>query len=180
MFAEKVVDQQCLPSLTLMKTLFAQAVVIVLISSQVPFAMDLVLCQLNRACIYMAPKHITYSKSLFGTKEAYREAIGYKEEDRAIESEESLFHRGGGCPKQTWSGRRLGMVCKVLECSPGKFIYCSCIAGIPGCALKEQGQDAKLTIDIASIQSYIESNKFLEEPEGRSLQSSILSRLFSG
>lgn len=46
-------------------------------------------------------------------------------------------------------------------------------------ALKEVGQDAKLTIVITSLQSYIESHKFLEEPEGRSLQSSLLSRQFS-
>ncbi|KAI8556207.1 hypothetical protein RHMOL_Rhmol05G0234400 [Rhododendron molle] len=139
MFAEKVVDQQCLPSLTLMKTLFAQAVVIVLISSQVPFAMDLVLCQLNRACIYMAPKHITYSKVLnlshylVQKKLIAKPLVTRKKTERLKVKRVCFTDRGGGCPKQTWSGRRLGMVCKVLECSPGKFIYCSCIAGIPGC-----------------------------------------------
>lgn len=46
-------------------------------------------------------------------------------------------------------------------------------------ALKEQGQDAKLTSVITGIQCYIESQKFLEEPEGKSLQSCLLSRQFS-
>ncbi|GFY91464.1 hypothetical protein Acr_07g0016600 [Actinidia rufa] len=45
-------------------------------------------------------------------------------------------------------------------------------------ALKERGGDAKLSKVITSIQTYIESNKFLEEPEGSSLQSTLLSHTF--
>lgn len=135
--------------------------------------MDLLLAELNRACIYTVPKHITYSKvlnhkflrficfvstffpcmcfdfsmmasfsenllhdsstnwqmgcnryllkkvrlipvsssvfvmwiltlflllqTLFGTKEAYRQAIGYKEEDGVLESEEKYVKRVDSC-----------------------------------------------------------------------------------
>ena len=45
-------------------------------------------------------------------------------------------------------------------------------------ALKERGGDAKLNKVITSIQTCIESNKFLEEPEGSSLQSTLLSHTF--
>ncbi|GMP82599.1 hypothetical protein CsSME_00036833 [Camellia sinensis var. sinensis] len=89
MFAEKIIDQCVNPN----KALFAYAHVIVLVASQVPLAMDLVLAKLNRVCIYTVPKYINYSKSAFDTNEAYHKAIGYKEEDGEIESEESYVSR---------------------------------------------------------------------------------------
>ncbi|KAH7857708.1 hypothetical protein Vadar_015617 [Vaccinium darrowii] len=212
-FAEKIVDQ----CLTLNKSVFAYALVAVLVSSQVPLAMDLLVAQLNRACIYTVPKHFTYSKSLFGTKEAYRKAIGYKEEDGKLESEENFVRRVDSCMKlygalvQTEDGgvqNKLGLkegwawLARFLNALPAnlytavallaflemagyalyrkyqshfmkllKIIYRDFLS-----ALKQREGDAKLAIVITSIQTYIESEKFLEEPEGRSLPSSLLSR----
>lgn len=212
-FAEKIVDQCLTPN----KATFAYALAAVLVSSRVPLAMDLLLAQLNRACIYTVPKHITYSKTLFGTKEAYRQAIGYKEEDGVLESEEKYVKRVDSCMRlygalvQTEDGgvqNKHGLtegwawLARFLNALPANLytgvallaflemagfalyrrykaqfkkllniIYRDFLS-----ALKQRGGDAKLTIVITSIQSYIESNKFLEEPEGRSLQSSSLSR----
>ncbi|KAF7124351.1 hypothetical protein RHSIM_Rhsim12G0108000 [Rhododendron simsii] len=212
-FAEKIVDQCLTPN----KATFAYALAAVLVSSRVPLAMDLLLAQLNRACIYTVPKHITYSKTLFGTKEAYRQAIGYKEEDGVLESEEKYVKRVDSCMRlygalvQTEDGgvqNKHGLtegwawLARFLNALPANLytgvallaflemagfalyrrykaqfkkllniIYRDFLS-----ALKQRGGDAKFTIVITSIQSYIESNKFLEEPEGRSLQSSSLSR----
>lgn len=212
-FAEKIVDQCLTPN----KATFAYALAAVLVSSRVPLAMDLLLAELNRACIYTVPKHITYSKTLFGTKEAYRQAIGYKEEDGVLESEEKYVKRVDSCMRlygalvQTEDGgvqNKHGLtegwawLARFLNALPANLytgvallaflemagfalyrrykaqfkkllniIYRDFLS-----ALKQRGGDAKLTIVITSIQSYIESNKFLEEPEGRSLQSSSLSR----
>ncbi|KAH7865197.1 hypothetical protein Vadar_003463 [Vaccinium darrowii] len=216
-FAEKIVEQQ---DRSKQKAIFAHALVIVKVSAEVPLALDLVLCQLNRACIYMTPKYITYSKSVFGTKQAYLKAIGYKEAKGEIESEESYVSRVKSCMKlygalvQTkvegvenkhdltdgwaWLGSFLKFLPANLYTANALLAFLD-MAGFAlyeqykkdfisaleiiyrdfVVALKEQGQDAKLTSVITGIQTFIESQKFLEEPEGRTLQSRLLSRHFS-
>ncbi|XP_059446123.1 mRNA export factor GLE1 isoform X2 [Corylus avellana] len=88
-FAKKVVSRCESPEYDV----FACGHVIVLVTSQVPLAMDLLLAELHRACIYTVPKHIIYSKSAFKSKEAYYKAIGYKERDGKIESVEDYLKR---------------------------------------------------------------------------------------
>nr|KJB78021.1 hypothetical protein B456_012G173500 [Gossypium raimondii] len=60
-FAQKVVSNCESPS----HSAFACAHVIVLVTSQFPQAMDLVLAEIHRACIYTVPKHISYTKLCF-------------------------------------------------------------------------------------------------------------------
>lgn len=72
---------------------FACGHVIVLVTSQVPHAMDLLLAEFHRACIYTVPKHITYSESAFECKEAYYKAVGYREIDGKLESIEEYLRR---------------------------------------------------------------------------------------
>ncbi|CAL5421246.1 unnamed protein product [Camellia sinensis] len=215
MFAEKIIDQCVNPN----KALFAYAHVIVLVASQVPLAMDLVLAKLNRVCIYTVPKYINYSKSAFDTNEAYHKAIGYKEEDGEIESEESYVSRiesymklyGALVQTQVESvqnrhgmGEGWAWLARFLNALPANLYTAVALqafleaAGFGLCrrykshfkkllnviyrdfvnALKQRGGDAKLNKVITSIQTYIESNRFLEEPEGRSLQGSLLSHTF--
>ncbi|KAG7974685.1 hypothetical protein I3843_06G060200 [Carya illinoinensis] len=81
-FAKKVVSRCESPD----NDAFACGYVIVLVISQVPHAMDLLLAELHRACTYTVPKHIIYSKSAFESKEAYYKAIGYRETEGKIES----------------------------------------------------------------------------------------------
>lgn len=81
-FAKKVVSHCESPD----NAAFACAHVIVLVTSQVPYAMDFLLAEFDKACIYTVPKHIVYSKSVFESKEAYYKNIGYREDNGKIES----------------------------------------------------------------------------------------------
>ncbi|KAK3005256.1 hypothetical protein RJ639_017022 [Escallonia herrerae] len=91
MFAEKVVSQCANPTGSFSNAVYAYCHVIVLVTSQVPTAMEILLAELNRVCIYTVPKF--YSQSGFETKEAYYKAIGYQEEDGKIESPNSYVAR---------------------------------------------------------------------------------------
>lgn len=180
--------------------------------------MDLVLAKLNRVCIYTVPKYINYSKSAFDTNEAYHKAIGYKEEDGEIESEESYVSRiesymklyGALVQTQVESvqnrhgmGEGWAWLARFLNALPANLYTAVALQAFLEAAgfglyrrykshfkkllnviyrdfvnaLKQRG-DAKLNKVITSIQTYIESNRFLEEPEGRSLQGSLLSHTF--
>ncbi|KAL2559882.1 Protein GLE1 [Forsythia ovata] len=93
MFAEKVVSQSANPQKSFSGINFAYGRVIVLVTSKIPLAMDILLAELNRACIYTVPKHINYSAAKFKTKDAYYKAIGYEEKDGKIESTDSYVER---------------------------------------------------------------------------------------
>lgn len=72
---------------------FAIANVIVLITSQVPYVMDILLAELHTACLYTVPKHLVYKKSIFQSKEAYLRSIGYREDNGKLESTEDYLKR---------------------------------------------------------------------------------------
>ncbi|KAI3975908.1 hypothetical protein MKX01_002244, partial [Papaver californicum] len=90
MFAKKVVSQCSTQSANFNSTAFACGHVIVLVTSQVPLAMDLLLAELHKACIYTVPKHFAYSKSSI-SKEDYFKMMGFREEDGKTESRESYL-----------------------------------------------------------------------------------------
>ncbi|KAI3467618.1 hypothetical protein Pfo_024280 [Paulownia fortunei] len=73
--------------------IFATSRVIVLVTSKIPLAMDILIAELNRVCIYIVPKHISYSEEAFKTKDAYFKAIGYKEENGKLESIDDYVER---------------------------------------------------------------------------------------
>ncbi|KAK6922306.1 mRNA export factor GLE1-like [Dillenia turbinata] len=93
MFAKKVISQCETPSSSFTRAAFACGHVIVLVASQVPYALDLLLAEFHLACIYTVPKHVQYSESVFETKEAYYRAIGIREEDGKIESVDRYLER---------------------------------------------------------------------------------------
>ncbi|CAI9775350.1 unnamed protein product [Fraxinus pennsylvanica] len=93
MFAEKVVSQSANPQKSFSGIVFAYSRVIVLVTSKIPLAMDILLAELNRACMYTVPKHTSYSAAHFKTKDAYYKAIGYEEKDGKIESTDSYVER---------------------------------------------------------------------------------------
>ncbi|CAL1415078.1 unnamed protein product [Linum trigynum] len=89
-FAKKAVEHCENPD----NAAFASAQVIVLITSQVPYAMDLILAEFHKACIYTVPKHIAYSKAAFSSKEAYyKEQLGFKEDGGQLESVKDYLKR---------------------------------------------------------------------------------------
>uniref|UniRef100_A0A5B6YNB3 mRNA export factor GLE1 n=1 Tax=Davidia involucrata TaxID=16924 RepID=A0A5B6YNB3_DAVIN len=215
MFAELVVTQ----CVNFTKSLFAYGHVIALVTSQVPLAMDLLLAELNRVCIYTVPKYINYSKSVFETQEAYNKAIGYREEDGKIESTDSYIARLESYMKlygaivqtevegvQNVHGLKEGWAwfARFLNALPANLytaVALQAFLEMTGFALfkryktqfkkllniiyrdflnalKERGEDTKLNKVIYSIQTYIESKQFLEEPEGWRLKGSLLSHTF--
>ncbi|KAL8504224.1 hypothetical protein ACS0TY_022818 [Phlomoides rotata] len=91
LFAEKIVSN-CTNQKS-SNAIFATCYVIVLVTSKFPVAMDILIAELNRVCIYTVPKHIRYSQEAFSTKDAYNKAIGYKEEDGKIESIEDYIEK---------------------------------------------------------------------------------------
>ncbi|XP_065875673.1 mRNA export factor GLE1 [Euphorbia lathyris] len=194
---------------------FACGYVIVLVTSQIPHAMEILLAEFHKACIYTVPKHIAYSKSAFESKEAYFRTLGYQDLDGKLESTEDYLKRLtsymkfyaaliqtevpgvlnlhgakegwawlarflNDLPANTYTAHALnaflqtaGFVLfrryksqfrKILKIVSEDFLK----------ALREQ-KDSELNPIILEIQSYIEDNKFLQEPEGRSLQTALLS-----
>ncbi|KAH6761123.1 hypothetical protein C2S52_008155 [Perilla frutescens var. hirtella] len=73
--------------------IFATSRVIVLVTFKIPLAMDILIAELNRVCIYTVPKHISYSEEEFKSKGDYFKAIGYKEENGKIESIDDYTER---------------------------------------------------------------------------------------
>ncbi|KAL5552755.1 hypothetical protein UlMin_040156, partial [Ulmus minor] len=94
-FAKKVVSYSENPG----SAAFACAYVVVLVNSQVPRVMDLVLAELHKACIYTVPKHIAYSQSAFELKETYYKTIGFREDQGKIESVDNYLKRVESCMK---------------------------------------------------------------------------------
>lgn len=88
-FVKKVVSSCASPG----SAPFAIAYVIVLVTSEVPYVMDLLLAELHRACLYTVPKHMVYKKSIFQSKEAYFRSIGYREDSEKLESTEDYLKR---------------------------------------------------------------------------------------
>ncbi|XP_073037126.1 mRNA export factor GLE1-like [Primulina eburnea] len=91
-FAEKVVFN-CENSQKSDGFIFACSRVIVLVTSKIPLALDILLAELNRVCMYTVPKYVEYSPVLFQTREAYFKAIGYKEIYGKIENTDSYVER---------------------------------------------------------------------------------------
>ncbi|XP_020527731.1 protein GLE1 isoform X1 [Amborella trichopoda] len=92
-FAKMVVAQCDSPTLNMNHDAFGLGYLIVLVTSQVPVSMDLVLAEFHKACIYTIPKHIQFSKFAFNSEEEYYKMIGYRDEDGHIESTESYLDR---------------------------------------------------------------------------------------
>ncbi|KAL8089879.1 hypothetical protein AgCh_039366 [Apium graveolens] len=61
--------------------------------------MEILLVELNRVCIYSVPKYMSYSESVFKTKEAYNKAIGYQEEDGKLGNSDTYVERVRSCMK---------------------------------------------------------------------------------
>lgn len=189
--------------------------VIVLVTSQVPQVMDIILGEFHRACIYTVPKHIVYSEAAFESEEAYYKTIGYREEDGKIESLENYLRRLKSYMRlyaaliqteipgvQNAHGLKEGWawLARFLNALPANIytaVALNAFLQLAGFALfkkyKSQfrkildniydnflnalkaREDSKLNLVIAEIQYYIEDKKFLDEPEGRTLQAPPLS-----
>lgn len=212
-FARKVVSNCESPG----SASFACSYVIVIVTSKVPDLMDIILAELNKACIYTVPKHLVYSQSAFESKEAYYKTLGFREEQGKIENVEDYLIRLESYMKlygalvqteidgfQNLHGLKEGWawIARFLNALPANrftAVALNSFLRMAGYALfkKYKSQfrkilnivsdnflnalnarkDPTLNSVIAEIQSYIEDSKFLEEPEGRSLETSLLSSI---
>ncbi|XP_060214060.1 mRNA export factor GLE1 isoform X2 [Lycium barbarum] len=93
MFAQQVVSLCVNLTGSFNSKVYAYGRVFVHVTSKVPRAMDILIAELNKVCIYTVPKYIIYSEAAFQTKEAYDKAIGYAEEDGKIENTDSYVNR---------------------------------------------------------------------------------------
>ncbi|XP_049350303.1 mRNA export factor GLE1 isoform X1 [Solanum verrucosum] len=219
MFAQKVVSLCVKPTGSFNSAVYAYGRVIVHVTSKVPLAMEILIAELNKVCIYTVPKYIIYLEAAFQTKEAYYKAIGYAEEDGKIESTDSYVDRLSACMKlygalvqtevdgcQNLHGIREGWawIARFLNVFPANLYTAAALQAFLEMAgfalhkryktqfrklldiiardfltaLKDRG-DAKLVKVIVSLRSYIESNQFLNEPEGWRLRSSLESHNFA-
>ncbi|CAL4886913.1 unnamed protein product [Urochloa decumbens] len=69
---------------------FACGYVMLLVTNQVPDAMDYLLAEFNRVCIYTVPKHLHALNAQARNRDYYR-LIGYQEENGQLESTESYL-----------------------------------------------------------------------------------------
>ncbi|XP_057831780.2 mRNA export factor GLE1 isoform X1 [Cryptomeria japonica] len=96
-FATKVVSQCETQTLNLNSIVFGLAQAIVLVASQVPVAMDLILAEFHKSCIFTVPKYITYSKNAFESEDSYHKAVGYREDNGKVETTHSYLTRMKAC-----------------------------------------------------------------------------------
>ncbi|KAF8403635.1 hypothetical protein HHK36_011739 [Tetracentron sinense] len=166
-----VVSQCENPSASFGSNAFACGHVIVLVNSQIPHAMDLILAEFHRACIYTVPKHINYSETeVVGIQNTHGLKEGWAWLARflnalpaniytAVALEAFLKMAGFALFRKYKSQFR-----KILNIISHYFLD----------ALKARG-DSKLNPVITRLKSYIETNQFLQEPEGWHLRTSLLS-----
>ncbi|XP_058074958.1 mRNA export factor GLE1 isoform X2 [Magnolia sinica] len=215
MFAKQVVS---LCEVSIGATAFACARIIVIVTSQVPVAMDIVLAEFHKACIYTVPKHIRYSESAFKTKEAYYKAIGYQEKEGKIESTTSYLQRVEAYMtlyaalvqteingfrnlhglKEGWAW--LARFLNTLPVEPSTAVALLAFLRVAGFMLfrryKSQFRkilnivsreflaslknlrDPQANQVIEQIECYIESNQYLQEPQGWQLQTSLQSKAY--
>ncbi|KAF5746534.1 nucleoporin GLE1-like isoform X2 [Tripterygium wilfordii] len=211
-FAKKIVSRCQSPDDS---TAFACARVIVHVVSKVPQALDPILAEFHRACIYTVPKHLFNSETAFKSKEAYYKAIGYCENDGKIESSKDYLRRLESYMKlygalvqtevegvQNPHGIKEGWawLARFLNCLPANMytgVALNAFLQTAGFSLfrnyKSQFRkllriisdhflnalrarnDSDMNLLISNISVYIEDSKFLQEPEGRSLQQDLLS-----
>ncbi|KAJ0968513.1 hypothetical protein J5N97_025430 [Dioscorea zingiberensis] len=185
---------------------------VVIVTSQVPAVMDLLLAALHKACIYTVPKHLQPEST--SKSNDYLNMIGYREKDGRIESSDSYLKRvrsymklyaaliqtevhGIRNPhslKEGWAW--LSRFLNNLPANRSTAVALHAFLKMAGFALfRRSGSQFRKILNFISddflpalkkiddagmvfieLEDYIQSKAYLREPEGRSLQSGLLSR----
>ncbi|VAH13118.1 unnamed protein product [Triticum turgidum subsp. durum] len=155
---------------------FACGYVMLLVTNQVPDAMDYLLAEFHKVCMYTVPKHLHALNAQARNSDYYR-LIGYQEEDEKSQSTESylvnvvayvklyaaMIQMAGFALYKKYGSQFM----KILDVISRRFIP----------ALKEQGVKVQAEA-ISSLQNYLDDKVYLEEPEGRYLAQHLLSQVF--
>ncbi|EEF47610.1 Nucleoporin GLE1, putative [Ricinus communis] len=197
-FPKKVASQSELPD----SAVFACAYVIVMVTSQVPHSMNLLLAEFHRGCIYTVPRHVTYSKNgkIESTTDYLKRLECYMRLYGALVQTEVQGFQNSHGPNEGWA-----WLARFLNNLPANIYTAVALNGF----LKTAGfvlfrkyrsqfgkmlniiyndflealrkrQDSGLNATVAEIQSYIQDKKFLQEPEGARLQGSLVSHVIGG
>ncbi|KAI3904806.1 hypothetical protein MKW92_047622 [Papaver armeniacum] len=195
-FAKKVVSQCSNQRANFNSTAFAYGYVVVLVTAQLPLAMDLILAELHKACIYTDPFKMMGFQEDGKDAESYLEGVAsYMKLYGALVQKEVNGVRNLHGLKEGWA-----WVARLLN-SPEANIYTAVALNsfleMAGFALfrtyktqfqkmlnfisrrfveaLESKQDPELKPVIVQLQTYIDTNQFLKEPEGRLLKTCLLS-----
>ncbi|KAI3951345.1 hypothetical protein MKW92_031043 [Papaver armeniacum] len=215
-FAKKVASQWSNQRANFNSIAFEYGHVIVFVTSQVPLAMDLLLAQLHKACIYTDPMHLVYLKSAAISKEDFFKMTGFREEDgnaadeSYLEGVASYMKLYGALVQTEVSGVRnlhglkegwawVARLLNSLEPNIYTAVALNSFLEMAGFALfrtyktqfqkmlnfisrhfvgaLESKQDPNLKPVIVQLQTYIDTNQFLKEPEGWLLKNYLLSEM---
>ncbi|KAM3226894.1 hypothetical protein ACQJBY_059079 [Aegilops geniculata] len=157
------------------KLAFACGYVMLLVTSQVPDAMDYLLAEFNKVCMYTVPKHL-HALNAQARNTDYFRLIGYQEDGKLQSTEKYLVNvvayvklyaamvqvAGFALHKKYGS-----QFMKILDVISRHFIP----------ALKAQGSKVQPEA-INNLQNYLNDKIYLEEPEGQYLAQQLLSKMF--
>ncbi|KAI3882329.1 hypothetical protein MKW92_020090 [Papaver armeniacum] len=199
-FAKKVVSQCSNQRANFNSTAFAYGYVIVLVTAQVPLAMDLLLAELHKACIYTDPFKMTGLREEDGNAadESYLEGVAsyMKLYGALVQTEVSGVRNLHGL-KEGWAW--VARLLNSLEANLYTAVALNSFLEVAGFALfrtyktqfqkmlnfisrrfveaLESKQDPELKPVIVQLQTYIDRNQFLKEPEGWLLKNYLLSEM---
>lgn len=195
MFAKKVVSLCEISYVSMNATAFACGRVIVLVSSQAPTTMDLVLAEFHNACIYTVPKHIDFSEEEDGKIESTARYLERVETCMTlyaamVQTEIDGFRNPHGIQEGwAWFARFLnhlpanaatGVALLAFLRMAGFMLFRKYksqfkkildVIYIEFLVELKRTQDPKLNQVIIAIEAYIETEQFLQEPQGWRLQS---------
>ncbi|EOA39933.1 hypothetical protein CARUB_v10008625mg [Capsella rubella] len=193
-FAKKMVSSKQNP--------FACSYVIVYVTSQFPQAMDILLAEFHRACIYTVPKHIVNSQSAWDS-EAYERLGSIMRLYGALVQTDI---RGGNATNihgiehgWAWLARFLNKISannRVTATALNAFLqtagfglhqrYKSQFVKVVNVVkehflqrLRAKKDTSDLQLIIADITAYLDDRMYLKEPEGRTMKASLLSTEFT-
>ncbi|KAF6154368.1 hypothetical protein GIB67_026824 [Kingdonia uniflora] len=168
MFANKAV-YQC--EQKILDTYFAIAHVVVLVTSKFPFAMDVLLAEFHKACIYTVPKHFIYSKTeingvqnLHGLKEGWAWLARFLNALPANVYTATVLDAFLKMAGFTLFRKYKSQFLKILNVISRKYVVAT-----------EARRNPELNKVVMSIQLYIDERLFLQEPTGWRLETSLSS-----
>ncbi|KAI3869261.1 hypothetical protein MKW92_021089 [Papaver armeniacum] len=196
-FAKKVVSQCSNQRANFNSTAFAYGYVIVLVTAQVPLAMDLLLAELHKACIYTDPfKMMGFQEEDGKDAESYLGGVAsyMKLYGALVQTEVSGVRNLHGL-KEGWAW--VARLLNSLEPNIYTAVALNNFLEMAGFALfrtyktqfqkmlnfisrrfveaLESKQDPELKPVIVQLKTYIDTNQFVKEPEGRLLKTCLLS-----
>ncbi|ONM10668.1 Protein GLE1 [Zea mays] len=151
---------------------FACGYVMLLVTNQVPDAMDYLLAEFNRVCIYTVPKHLhALNTEIKGVRHPHGLAEGWKWLAMFLNSLPATT--ATACALHAFLKMAGFALHKKYGSQFMKILYVISRYFLP--ALKEQGNKMQAEA-VNNLQNYLNDKIYLEEPEGQYLVQQLLSK----